>query len=192
MKLFFITAFVFISITTTAQNKMVFSSQNYIGLLEGEYGSKFQLQTINGLKYKTWFVGLGTGIDWYYRRSIPAFVSFSKDFFKNGNRNFYVSAAGGLNFPWKDDNNYNEWGYNVEKSHSGFYYEAGFGYKIGIGKKNDALLIQLGYSYKHISENAKNFNYYMVNMTPGSQQYDFTNRFDYRLRRLSLKLGWSF
>jgi hypothetical protein len=187
MKLFFITAFVFISTTTTAQSKIIFSSQNYAGLLEGEDGSKFQLQTINGLKYKTWFVGVGTGIDWYYRRSIPAFVSLSKDFFRKGNRNFFVSAGGGFNFPWKADNNYNELGYTVVKSRSGVYYEAGFGYRIGIGKKNDAVLIQLGYSYKHVSEDGKAG--YIIFILPETYSVD---RFDYHLRRLSLKFGWSF
>ena len=192
MKLFFIAAFVFISITTTAQRKISFSSQNYAGLLEGEHGSKFQLQTINGFKYKTWFAGFGTGIDWYYRRSIPAFVSLSKDFFRKGNRNFYLSTAVGSNFPWEADNNYNEWGYTVEKSHSGVYYDAGFGYKIGIGKKNDALLIQVGYSYKHISEDVKNYIYFTSPVVFNSQESDFTNRLDYYLRRLSLKFGWNF
>jgi len=192
MKLFFITAFVFITMATTAQRKISFLSQNYLGLLEGERGSKFQIQTINGLKYKTWFIGLGTGIDWYFRRSIPTFVSIGKDFLKKGNRNFYVSTSAGINFPWEGDNNYNEWGYSVEKSRSGIYYDAGFGYKIGIGKKNDALLIQLGYSYKHISEEARGYIYYMYPLVPDSQESNSTNRFDYHLRRLSLKIGWNF
>jgi hypothetical protein len=192
MKLLFITAFVFIGITTTAQSKMTFSSQNYVGLLEGESGSKFQLQSINGFKYKTWFAGLGTGIDWYFRRSVPLFVSLNKDFLKRGNRNFYVSTSTGINFPWEDDANYNEWGYNVEESNPGLYCEGGFGYKIGIGKRKDALLIQLGYSYKHVSEKAKNRIVYYYSILPGPQPSEYTNEFDYHLRRVSLKLGWSF
>ena len=176
-----------------AQNKISFSSQNFVGLLEGEYGSKFQLQTINGFKYKTWFAGLGTGIDWYYRRSIPAFISVSKDFLIKERRNFFVSAAGGINFPWKDGKNYNEWGYSIEKLNPGIYYEGGFGYKVGIGKKSDAVLIQLGYSYKHVREEAKNVvYYYSYSILPGSGEFEYTNRFDYHLRRVSLKLGWSF
>ncbi len=192
MKLFFITVLSLISLTVTAQKKITFSSQNYIGLLEGEHGSKFQLQTINGIKYRTWFAGLGTGLDWYYRRSIPAFLSLNKDFFKTGNRNFYISADGGVNFPWKEDKNYNEWGYPIEKPSPGAYWGAGLGYKIGIGKKNDALLIQVGYSYKHVSEKVRNIYYYTFPIVPASQMPQFTNRFDYHLRRLSLKIGWNF
>src|SRR5437773_4082956 len=110
MRSILITAFILTSICSHAQRKTNFSSQNYIGILEGEHGSKFQLQTINGIKLKTWFVGLGTGIDWYYRRSIPLFFSLNKDFFKKGNRNFYFAADGGVNFPWKDET-YKEQGY---------------------------------------------------------------------------------
>jgi hypothetical protein len=187
MKIFFFTAvFIFITIATIAQGKINFSSQNYAGLLEGENGSKFQLQTINGFKYKTWFAGIGTGIDWYYRRTIPLFASLNKDFLKTGKRNFYLSADGGINFPWKNDMYSIEGGYNIEKLNPGFYWAAGFGYKTGIGKNGDALLMQIGYSYKHFSETVK--SRYIVY---DSEAYPI-ERFDYYLKRLSLKLGWSF
>jgi hypothetical protein len=194
MRLFFVAAFVLTSIAVSAQSKISFSSQNYAGLLEGEYGSKFQLQTINGFTYKNWFAGLGTGIDWYYRRSIPAFVSVSKSFLKKESRSFFITAGGGVNFPWKDEKDFNAWGYSIEKMRPGVYYEAGFGYKIGIGKKNDAAMIQLGYSYKHVGEKAKNriVYYYSYSILPGPQPSEYTNEFDYYLRRVSLKLGWSF
>jgi len=180
------------AISGNAQSKITFSSQNYVGLLEGEQGSKFQLQTINGMRNRTWFVGLGTGIDWYYRRSIPAFLSVNNDFFRRGNRNFFIATDAGINFPWRDDKNYNVWGYVVEKSIPGFYGEAGLGYKVGIGKTNDAVLIQLAYSYKHIREKVKNIYYYPGIMIVSLQPEVVTDRFDYYLRRLSLKLGWNF
>src|SRR5215510_11349763 len=110
MRLVLITLFVAACIPVTAQNKVNFSSQNYLGLLEGEHGSEFQLQTINGVMYKSWFAGLGTGLDWYYLRSIPVFASVNKSFFKKGKRSFYASADGGINYPWKTDDYYNEWG----------------------------------------------------------------------------------
>lgn len=191
MKVLSIIAFSLFTIALKAQHKAIFSSQNYAGLLEGEQGSKFQLQTINGFDYKTWFGGLGTGIDWYYRRSIPVFGSINKDLLKKGNRNFYLAGDVGINFPWKDDKNYNVWAYNVEKSYPGLYWAAGLGYKIGIGKNRDALLVQLAYSYKHLHEKVKSVYYYTDIIYPGPRP-DFTNRYDYYLRRLSLKLGWHF
>src|ERR1043166_6595657 len=184
MKSFFITVFAFMGICASAQ-KARFSSQNYVGLLEGEHGSSLQLQTINGVKFNSWFVGLGTGIDWYYRRSIPFFASVDKDFLKKGKRAFYLSANAGINFPWQTDNYHNEWGYDETKSSAGLYWSAGFGYKVGVGKGNDALLMQLGYDYKHVTE--KVTLPYMVfdSMDPNDQ-------FDYHLRKLSIKVGWNF
>jgi len=187
MKLFFSSAILFGSLCANAQEKINFSSQNYLGLLEGAHGSAFQLQTINGIAYKTWFVGLGTGIDWYYQRSIPAFVSASKDFFKKAGRSFYASIDGGMNFPWKDDKPYNDWGYRVGKPDRGAFWSAGLGYKIGVGKSNDALLMHLGYSYKHLSEEVTTVSPCLVGPCPEN-----TEKFDYSLRRLSLKVGWNF
>ena len=92
---------------------------------------------------------------------------------------------GGINFPWKRNNYYNEWGYRVDKLTNGVYWEGGFGYKIGIGKGNDALLIQLGYSYKQVGEKA-------IVIYTDTPELNPMERFDYRLRRLSLKIGWNF
>ncbi|HMG67074.1 MAG TPA: hypothetical protein VK588_05275 [Chitinophagaceae bacterium] len=188
MKIFLTAVLTFIAIYVSAQDKIKFSSRNYIGFLEGEHGSKFQLQTVEGIRYKTWFAGVGSGFDWYYMRSIPVFLSLSRDFLKRGNRNFYASVDGGMNFPWKDDKFPVQWQYQNEKYFPGFYWETGIGYKIGIGKKTDALLLHLGYNYKYISGKAE-------------PAYDFTGfpfqevssqRFEYHLRRVSLKIGWNF
>ena len=185
MKFLLITVFALISLYASAQNKAGFSSRNYVGLLEGEHGSSLQLQTINGVKFNSCFVGLGLGIDWYYRRSIPFFASVEKDFLKKGRRNFYLSANAGVNFPWQTDNYHNEWGYDETKSTAGLYWSAGFGYKIGIGKGDDGLLIQLAYDYKHVTE--KVVLPYMVFDSMNSN-----DEFDYHLRRLSITAGWIF
>ena len=192
MKRFLIFAFILGSVYSSAQHKVTFSSQNYLGLLVGEQGSKSQLQTINGAKFKSWFAGLGAGIDWYYRRSIPLFMSLDKDFLKKGNRNFYFTADGGVNFPWKDDETYKEQGYEITSTPAGLYWAAGLGYKIGIGKKNDALLLQLGYSYKHIRENVKNTWYPIYSDPELLPLQNLTDRFDYYLNTFSLKIGWKF
>lgn len=191
MKIFLSAVFTFITIYVSAQNKIKFSSRNYIGFLEGEHGSKFQLQTVEGITYKTWFAGVGSGFDWYYMRSIPVFLSLSRDFLKKGNRNFYVSADGGINFPWKDDKFPDQWSYQKEKYFPGFYWESGVGYKIGIGKKTDALLLHLGYSYKFTREKADPILLYFTNPS-GFYDNESTQRFDYHLRRVSLKIGWNF
>ena len=125
MKLFFIMAFALLGICAPAQKKVNFSSQNYVGLLEGEHGSSLQLQTINGVKFNRWFVGLGAGIDWYFRRSVPIFTSVTADFLKKEKRSFYFAANVGINFPWQIDDYHNEWGYIETKSSPGkCLYEA--------------------------------------------------------------------
>src|SRR5580765_4888640 len=155
MKLFLLIVVTIINAAALAQHNARFSSQNYVGLLEGEQGSRFQLQTINGVKYKTWFAGVGAGIDWYYCRSIPVFMSLNKDFLIKGNRNFFIATDVGANFPWLVDKNSYVWSCTIEESIPGFYWGAGLGCKIGIGRLNDGILLQLGYSYKHVGEKVK-------------------------------------
>jgi hypothetical protein len=190
MKLFLVVAFVLLSGISRAQHKIIFSSQDYLGLLEGQHGSAFQLQTINGARYKTWFAGLGTGIDWYYLRTIPVFLNLNKDFLKQENRNFFIAIDGGVNFLWQDDHHSAESGFSEIKSYPGFYYEAGLGYRIGIGKKNDALLMQFGYNYKHIREKVRSI-YPIVSLYP-YEAFSSADYIDYDLRKLSLKIGWNF
>lgn len=194
MKLSVIFVFIIMSLPGVAQHKIIFSSHDYVGLLEGERGSAFQLQTINGISHKTWFAGLGTGIDWYYGRSIPVFLSADKNFLKKGNRSFFLTANAGINFPWEDHKKPDQSGWVIQNTPAGFYWETGAGYRIGLGKKNDALLIQSGYSFKHIRENVKNIYNYTIPyyFGAGSLQTGLTNRFDYSLNRVSLKIGWSF
>jgi hypothetical protein len=191
MKLFFIVSFSLIASSVTAQKKIFFSSQNYAGLLEGESGSQFQLETINGVKYKSWFAGLGTGIDWYYKRSFPVFLSINESFSQRRNRNFFIAANGGVNFPWEKSGYTNEWGYTVKKAIPGIYWESGFGYRIGMRKTNDALIIQFGYSYKYVGEKIQNNYIIPSSYFAPSQEYP-NDRFNYHLKRLSLKFGWSF
>src|SRR5689334_8657847 len=81
------------------KDKFRFSSQNYAGILEGESGTSLQVQTINGLRYKTWFAGVGTGLDYYYQRTIPLFLSVSK-FLSSTKVPLYFNGDAGINFIW--------------------------------------------------------------------------------------------
>jgi hypothetical protein len=81
---FTILGFLVISSICHAQKNAAwqFHSINQLGLLEGQIGSAFQIQTINGAQYKSWFGGIGIGLDYYRFRSIPLFLDFRKDFGK--------------------------------------------------------------------------------------------------------------
>lgn len=161
-----------------------FQSNNQIGLLEGKTGSAFQLQTINGIRYKTWFAGVGAGLDYYHRRSIPLFVDIRKDILKNKKTPF-LYADGGVNFSWGKEDGEGTW--HVEYG-NGHFYEAGLGYKFGL-KNNMALFFSAGYSYKSSVEKR-----YGVTYCPflGPCVEGLIERFDYSLNRLSLKAGFSF
>lgn len=185
MKVYFITVvFYFLTVAAIAQSKINFSSQNYVGLLAGEGKTAFQVQTVNGIIYKAWFAGLGTGIDWYYLRSIPLFASFGRDFFKIKKGNFYISADGGVNFAWSEPRDYNV--IADQKYIPAIYYGAGLGYKMVTGKNAHVLLINIGYSYKHIRERLR-----YLHVIDSSDSY-LTEYYDDHLRRLSLKFGWGF
>ena len=178
MKILLIIALlIFFSVAAGAQHKIVFSSQNYAGILVGENKTNYQFQSINGIKYKTWFSGIGMGIDGYYVNSIPLFVSINKELFKKKS-GFYLSADAGINFGCPTINQR-----RAEESDfdAGLYLTGGLGYKIGIGKTN-ALLVYTGYSSKHLIEK-------VISFPADAPQMD---KYDYYLRRISLKIGWSF
>jgi len=142
------------------------------------------LQTINGLHYKTWFAGIGTGLDYYYERSVPLFVSFNK-FLSSDRRSFYFNYDVGINFPWtKKDVYYFQ--YRGEFFPS-LYWAGGFGYKLGFKNKREGILLNLGYSYKHLVQKSETVSPCFNPPCP-----IYKEKYDYRLRRLSLKVGWMF
>ena len=168
-----------------------FHSINNVGLLEGETGSAFQLQTINGTQYKSWFAGVGLGLDFYRLRTIPLFVDIRKEFGKNINKLFVYSDVG-INFSWVTDQQKMS---NVQsdKFNNGFYGDWGLGYKVKMGKNNN-LLLSLGYSYKKTVETYDQISYLYyppgIFDGPGSLPNIQTQKINYSLNRLTIKIGW--
>ncbi|MBK5272914.1 MAG: hypothetical protein JJE22_18085 [Bacteroidia bacterium] len=188
MKLFI--AIIFIIITTpmlSAQAKADFRSRNFIGLLEGEAGSSWQLQTINGFRRGSWFAGLGTGLDFYRYRTVPLFLSINKDV-DSGSNSFYLTGDVGINFSWVSKqarSRVND--YISDKFTPSLYWNAGFGYRIMMFKKGDALLINLAYSYKHLKETKQSAIVCVTTPCP-----DGIEEYNYHFKRLSIGLGWEF
>ena len=160
-----------------------FQSINSVGLLEGQAGSAFQLQTVNGARYFSWFAGIGVGLDNYRLRTIPIFLDVRKEFGNSSNK-FFVYADAGISFSWIPDNE--KMPYTQEHFSNGFYDDFGFGYKAALGKKN-ALQVSLGYSYKNLTD-TYTYGYYNVDPPTGNPP----EKISYYLNRLSIKLGWSF
>jgi hypothetical protein len=126
-----------------------FHSIYQAGLLKGQAGAALQLQTINGIQYKSWFAGIGAGIDYYRFRGIPLFFDARKAF--GGSKNsFFVYADIGINFNWITNKQKLAYGMSQYKDISrGLYTDAGLGYKIRAGEKH-SFLISGGYSFKSL------------------------------------------
>jgi hypothetical protein len=160
-----------------------FSSINQGGIMRGEAGSYFQFQTINGIRYKTWFGGLGVGLDTYPAFGIPVFLDVRKNILDKLYTPF-VYAEGGYHFA---DRNSQEIGWQRIEYTNGLFYDVGLGLKVGFSKKG-ALLLSGGYSFKKYekkeSYSAGECDFFPCNA--GAQTYS------YRLNRLSMKIGLQF
>jgi hypothetical protein len=167
-----------------AQEKLQYSSMNYAGLLEGDNGSAFQLQTVQGIKYHQWFTGIGTGLDYYYLRSVPLFLSLNRNLF-NKPRTPYVSLDGGINFAWERRER-SRWNDFISSDFSpAFYWGAGLGYKVGLRNKKDELLLNIGYTFKQLKEEQEKPVFCINPPCPPNVE-----RYNYKLNRLSVRLGW--
>jgi hypothetical protein len=153
------------------------------GLLEGAVGPSWNLQTINGVYYKTWFAGIGAGLDYYSMRTVPLFMDFRKELFRKS-RTPYLYADGGIHFAWLK--NKEKPGGGPGEYNNGFYYDIGAGYKIGF-RKRDALLVSAGYTMKTLRE--KRIVFRQCILHPCNS---FVDRYNYTFSRLSFKVGWQF
>jgi hypothetical protein len=176
--------------SSSAQQKSLtcpwkFHSINNIGLLEGQTGSSFQIQSINGAQYKSWFGGIGLGLDFYRYRTIPLFIDIRKEFGKSNNK-LVVYSDLGINFSWVTDNEKTSY-VAGDKFSGGFYADMGVGYKIAVGK-NGALLLSAGYSFKKLKETYDAYDYNFFPPSGGGQK----DQINYSLNRLSIKIGWEF
>lgn len=165
------------------KNKIKFHCIDNVGMLKGATDASFQFQTINGAVYKTVFVGIGAGIEKYYKKTIPVFLDLRKHF-GNGKLSPFMYADIGANFPWAKDNWDDSWWQKGEFS-KGLYFDAGVGYSVKIFNWT-SLLLSLGYSQKQLNE--EKYLYPGVDILP----YPSPDQYKYTLRRISLKIGLSF
>jgi hypothetical protein len=153
------------------------------GLLEGARGASWHLQTVNGAYYKTWFAGVGVGLDYYSMRTIPLFLDLRKDLFKN-KRTPFLYADAGIHFDWLKTKEKPGWG--SSEYDRGFYYDAGVGYKIALGNR-DALQVSTGYTMKRLREERSVVPWCIQPPCNPSKEY-----YNYSFSRISFKVGWQF
>ena len=160
-----------------------FQSLLQVGFLEGATGPSWNLQTINGGYYKSWYAGIGVGIDYYNMRTIPLFLDIRKELFRKS-RTPFLYADGGIQFGWFKKKEKTIWGPGDFRK--GRYYDIGAGYKFGFGK-SDALLISAGYSFKSLQQERDVILLCIQPPCEFSKEY-----YKYRFTRLSFKVGWQF
>lgn len=172
-----------------AQKKAQFSSAFKAGLLNGEADKAgAELQFVGGFAYKSWFSGLGTGIDYYSGfKSIPVFIEIKKDIRQKKNTPF-INADIGYNWPLINKNYKSNNGFKY-KFQGGLYYEVSAGYKF-ILSNTLSMALSAGYSYKNFKEKDST-TYYSVG--PFDQPLPpEVNLYNYKFRRISIKVAFWF
>ena len=161
-----------------------FHSINQLGQLEGQTGSAFLFQSINGWQYKTWFTGVGVGLDYYRFRSIPLFLDVRK-WFGGKNKCFFIYVDGGHDFIWLRDSDTDP--YLPGTYSTGFYSDLGIGGRVALNSRI-ALLLSAGYSHRSVEKKVQ--SYALPCYMNGSCH--FTDHYDYQMNRLSIKAGFEF
>lgn len=187
-EVFFIAICLLLELSGYGQQKMrpKFTSLNQAGVARGGTDDGLQVQTINGLYYKTFSAGLGIGLDYYWERTIPLFIDLRKNIF-NKKQTPFVYADFGTNLPWIKTKTESWW--YTSKYDDGIYFDIGIGYKVPVNKK---LFVNMsfGYTQKNIEETRKSKTP-NIDFTPYWSGYN-ADYYKYTLRRFSLKAGLGF
>ena len=133
-----------------------YRSDNYVGLSAGQWGNYGLLQTVHGVYNGPWFIGGGVGLDNYRFRSVPLFLSVTRDLPLPVKRSgFYLELDGGTNLPWYKRTFGPYDGFTDSKFHAGAWWSAGVGYKWKLSAaagSRKALLLSVNYSEKRLKE----------------------------------------
>ncbi len=174
------------SIEKNNRPRIRFNSVNQLGLLNGNYGASYDLQTINGIAVKTWCVGVGIGFDNYINRSIPLFIDMRKEFGTSSKVPF-IYADGGLNYTWLTQVQREQKGLPYSTT-PGLYWNAGIGIKLK-SKSNIAMLLSAGFSYKQSKEIVQPAYWIMPWPIPGQTESDFNEKLNSQFRRIVVRIG---
>lgn len=159
-------------------------------LLNGDKHVNGQFLLTGGYQLKGWFIGGGTGFDYYKYRTVPAFVDVKK-YFGKGDRQFFIYANGGINIAWPTNNQQQQsgwWGWNAQQSKfkNGIYTDVGFGCTLFNSKKR-GFFTSAGYSTKTLSET------YNEQSWGGPNPPISTKRtLEYTMNRVLIRVGYRF
>jgi hypothetical protein len=178
------------------QNPIQLRSTETSGLSSGSAGSYFQLQSVNGVSKGPWFAGLGAGLDYYRFRSVPLFLSVTRDL-AVGKRNWFVLYLdGGTNLPWykrRAGSLVTPEGAASSVFHSGEYWSGGVGYLWKLGEHSKkAVLLSAGYTVKKLTEDqtAQDPGCPLAGNCPGTPASSVV--YEYLCRAYQLMIGFRF
>ena len=170
-----------------AQEKEILKSTNFYstvsaGYLLGESGVFPGAQISSGINFKNLKLGIGGGYDGYRFKSFPIFAGISRDFGRT--KKIIVFFNGGYHFP-KSEETYEIWSFpQSENWKGGLYVDAGLGFRIKLGEKNN-LLVSSSYNYKKI-RHIRSYVYPCLTFPCPVTK----SAYDYGLNYISLDLGW--
>jgi hypothetical protein len=170
-----------------SQNKVQFQTLGQAGFIKGQNNDALQYQSINGIRYKGYSLGIGVGVDYYYYRTVPVFAEMRKDLF-NKKETPFIYAALGSSFPWNKEVTINAW--QRSDFSKGSFYEAGIGYKVPV-KGRFFMSFSLGYSQKTLHE-IKYTRMYRDFPPYDTESWSNPMYYDYTFRRISVKAGLGF
>lgn len=167
----FIIGLLLVGFSAFSQQKAVFRSFNYAGIVAGESSPAFEFHTVNGIAFKQWTAGVGLGWDRYRIESFPLYLSLKREW--GGRRHAFMAGIDG--------------GGNFSEFRPGVYGRTGVGWKVKLQKLRSAFLMDVGYSYKQLIEKRW---VTMPCLVPPCMEVG--ERYNYQFTSLSFRMGWMF
>ena len=178
-------------LSSTAQKKVSVKDiavSSELGLLNGKSQVNVQMLATAGIQKKKYYVGLGSGFDYYGYRTIPVFIE-GKKFFGEGSRRPFLYARSGMNVPWVLTNQqrmtYTPTGREYSTFTNGIYVDAGIGYTL-YNSKGRGMFAGFGFCKKTLSESYSDYIWNGTSSTFSKHEahYNFNN--------VQLRVGYKF
>lgn len=173
------------------KQKGVLSVSTEIALLNGDNHVNGQVFMSTGVEKNGWYIGAGSGFDYYKYRTVPVFADVKK-YFGKGNRQLFIYANGGTDIAWPTANQKNlrnggGWGWSPSPGvfKNGVYTDLGFGYTL-FNSKHRGFFTALGYSTKTITE------IYDESVWNGTTAVMAKRTLDYTMNRILFRIGYKF
>jgi hypothetical protein len=175
MRYFILLLCISISYLANAQKKVHYTGGVEGGLLKGSNKANGFVFTTQGIGFKQFSLGAGSGIDYYGFRSIPLFIDVKMKFNEKAVQPF-IQAASGFNFTSPESRNAKLLYQYTEGGHfeNGFFIKGGGGVFFKAQKKLK-ISLSAGYSYKTSTYKYQDFNGtpWILQIVPVKDVYHF-------------------